>query len=56
MVFEEFKFKVMSDLLTLAAELDQEIALAKTSEEAKGMARGRSEKRKRGETKWKGPW
>lgn len=55
-VFEQIRFKVMSDILTLAAELDQEIALAKTSKEAKGMANGRIEKRKRGETKWKDPW
>lgn len=55
-VFEEIRFEVMPDILTLAAELDQEIALAKTSKEAKGMANGRIEKRKRGETKWKDPW
>jgi hypothetical protein len=55
-VFEEIRFKVMSDILTLAAELDQEIALAKTSKEAKGISNGRIEKRKRGETKWKDPW
>ena len=47
-VYEEKRLKVMSDILTLAAELDQETVLAKTSKEAKGMANGRIEKRKRG--------
>eukprot|EP00438_Fugacium_kawagutii_P036576 Skav211973 [mRNA] locus=scaffold1330:10293:11657:+ [translate_table: standard] len=52
--FDELKFIVLRELMEKASELDTEIALAKTSKEAKGDAP--SIKKRRGETKWKDPW
>ena len=58
--FTGIKFKVLDRLMEEAGKLDSEIALAKSSKEAKqdrpSNTGQREAKRKRGETKWKDPW
>lgn len=55
--FEDLKFEVMDKLMAKAADLDDEIKLAKSSKEAKGDRPTESmHKRKRGQTRWEDPW
>eukprot|EP00438_Fugacium_kawagutii_P021415 Skav230573 [mRNA] locus=scaffold971:152920:156087:- [translate_table: standard] len=55
--FEELDFLVLDELMGKAGELDQDMKLAKSSREAKGDRPSKdTNKRKRGETKWKDPW
>lgn len=55
--FEDLKFEVMDKLMAKAADLDEEIKLAKSSKEAKGDRPKESmPKRKRGQTRWEDPW
>ena len=47
----------MDKLMAKAADLDDEIKLAKSSKEAKGDRPTESmHKRKRGQTRWEDPW
>ena len=58
--FTAMRFKVLDTLMEKAGQLDEDIALAKSSREAKQDRPSRTgeaeKKRKRGETKWKDPW
>ena len=55
--FEDMKFDVMDKLMAKAADLDEEIKLAKSSKEAKSDRPAESmHKRKRGQTRWEDPW
>lgn len=55
--FENMEFVVLGKLMKKAAELDEEVKLAKTSREAKSDRPQTTEgKKKRGQTKWEDPW
>ena len=58
--FTKMEFKVLDALMDKAGQLDAEVALAKSSREAKQDRPAKVErgdvKRRRGETKWRDPW
>ena len=55
---EEVKFILLHDLMQEAAEMNEELKLAKSSKEAKGDRPEREEpqKKRKGQTRWQDPW
>ena len=55
---EEVKFILLHELMQEAAEMNEELKLAKSSKEAKGDRPEREEpqKKRKGQTRWQDPW